>query len=555
MLSIELIQIIIYFSVLLVLSYPLGKFIAKVLQGDRHALSRTFGFLESFIIRLGGSSYPDMSFRRYAFAVLSFNLVGFIFLLGLMLFQGFLPLNPEGFSNVPFWLAVNTSISFVTNTNWQAYAGEATMSYLVQALGLTVQNFLSAATGIAVVAALARGLSKTSQMLGNFWRDIIRITIYILLPLSFVFALFLCSQGVVQSFLPYVQSKTLEGQSQVIPLGPAASQVAIKQIGSNGGGFFNANSSHPFENPNPLSNFLEMLFLLLLPSAMPMAFGIMIKNQRHGFTIFSTMFALSVFILSLGLLDSTLSISETFMEGKEVRFGLSNSVLWAMATTLSSNGSVNAMHGSLSPLTGGLSILNIMLGEVVFGGVGSGLYGMVLFIIIAVFIAGLMVGRTPEYLGKKIESKEIKLALIGVLLPSAIILSFSALAVISKEGLKSLSHLGPHGLSEVLYAFSSAAGNNGSAFASLNANTDFYNILLALAMLIGRFAVIIPVLAIAQSLASKKSVQATVGTFPTEGPLFAIFLSFIVLTVGALTFFPSLALGPIMEHLLMISSR
>jgi K+-transporting ATPase ATPase A chain len=345
----------------------------------------------------------------------------------------------------------------------------------------------------------------------------------------------------------------LEGHIQEIPLGPVASQVAIKQLGSNGGGFFAANSSHPFENPTPLSNFFEMLALLLLPSSMPIAFGFMIKNQRHGMTIFSAMFALLVFVLSLALIDTLLA--SPLMEGKEVRIGIGNSVLWSIATTTSSNGSINAAVSSLSPLSGGIALLNIMLGEVIFGGVGSGLYGMVLFIIIAVFIAGLMVGRTPEYLGKKIEKKEIKLALIGVLAPSIIILIFSAIAAITSAGLSSLGHQGPHGLSEILYAFSSAAGNNGSAFGSLNANTDFYNILLSIAMLVGRFIVIIPVLAIAGSLACKKTVFASLGTFPTEGPLFAVLLAFIVMIIGALTFFPSLALGPIMEQGLILLGK
>lgn len=553
MTSLELIQILIYLFSLLVFSYPLGKFIAKVLEGERHIFSRPLGWLEGLLNHMGGIYRQEMGWKRYAFAVLIFNFLGFIFLLLLEMFQSYLPLNPQKLPDVPFWLALNTATSFMTNTNWQAYAGETTMGNLVQTLGLTVQNFLSAATGIAIVAALARGLKNYGQELGNFWRDLTRISIYILLPLSLCFSLFLLSQGVVQSFGPNIKVHTLEGYSQIIPQGPVASQIAIKQLGSNGGGFFNANSAHPFENPNPLTNFLEMLALLLLPAAMPIAFGIMVRNQRHGLTIFSTMFVLFIFVLSLSLLDTFISLPyQTLMEGKEVRFGVGNSVLWSMATTSSSNGSVNAALSSLSPLSGGIALLNIMLGEVIFGGVGSGLYGMVLFVIIAVFIAGLMVGRSPEYLGKKIEGKEIRLALIGVLSPSVIILLFSAIAAITSAGTSSLGHIGPHGLSEILYAFSSAAGNNGSAFQSLNSNTNFYNILLSIAMLLGRFVVILSVLAIAGNLVGKKMTQKTLGTFPTEGPLFITLLGSVVLIIGALTFLPALSLGPVMEHFLMI---
>lgn len=552
MTSLELVQIFIYLFSLLVFSYPLGKFIAKVLEGERHIFSEPLGWLEGLLNRLGGINRQNMGWKRYALAVLIFNFLGFIFLLLLELFQGSLPLNPQKWPDIPFWLALNTAISFVTNTNWQAYAGEVTMSNLVQALGLSVQNFLSAATGIAIVAALARGLKNQGQELGNFWRDLTRISIYILLPLSLIFSLFLLSQGVVQNFGPDINIHTLEGHNQIIPQGPVASQEAIKQLGSNGGGFFNANSAHPFENPNPLTNFLAMLALLLLPAAMPIAFGIMVRNQRHGLTIFSTMFTLFIFVLSLSLLDTYSLPYQTLMEGKEVRFGVGNSILWSMATTSSSNGSVNAALSSLSPLSGGIALLNIMLGEVIFGGVGSGLYGMVLFVIIAVFIAGLMVGRSPEYLGKKIEGKEIRLALIGVLSPSVIILLFSAIAAITNLGTSSLGHIGSHGLSEILYAFSSAAGNNGSGFQSLNSNTNFYNILLSIAMLLGRFIVILSVLAIAGSLGCKKTANRTLGTFPTEGPLFITLLGSVVFIIGALTFLPALFLGPVMEHFLMI---
>lgn len=534
----------------------MGKFIAKVLSGEKHVLIKPLGWLEKLIYRLSGVELKGMGLKRYAFALLTFNFFGLLFLLALLLLQAVLPLNPQNFPSVSFWLALNTAISFVTNTNWQAYSGESSLSYLVQALGLSVQNFLSAATGIAVVCALARGLKTYGRDIGNFWRDLCRISIYILLPMSFIFAIFLASQGIVQSISPYVESHTLEGSRQIIPQGPVASQVAIKQLGSNGGGYFGVNSAHPLENPSPLSNFFQMLALLLIPAALPIAFGLMINNQRHGLTIFSTMFVLFGLMVTLSMVDTFVSIPDaSLMEGKEVRFGVGNSILWTIGTTASSNGSVNAMLSSLTPLTGGLALLNIMMGEVIFGGVGSGLYGMVLFIIIAVFLAGLMVGRSPEYLGKKIEAKEIKLALIGALTPGIIILVFSAFAAITDVGVMSIGNPGPHGLTEILYAFSSAAQNNGSAFGSLNANTDFYNIMLGIAMLIGRFLVIICTLAIAQSMVGKKTIQATSGTFPTEGPLFIVLLSAIILIVGALTFLPALTLGPVTEHLLMLSSQ
>ncbi len=560
MVGTELIQVLIYLILLGVLAYPLGKYIAKVLKGEQHFLSLYLSWLERFIYKFACiKNTEEMTGKKYTLSLCLFNLVGFSLLFILLIIQGFLGLNPENFPSVPPWLAFNTAISFVTNTNWQAYSGEATMSYLSQMLGLGVQNFLSPACGLAVVAVLARSLKRQStHELGNFWVDLVRSTIYILLPLSFLFALFLISQGVVQNFLPYLDIHSLEGATQRLPFGPAASQIAIKQLGSNGGGFFGINSAHPFENPTPLSNFFEMLALLLVPAAMPIAFGKMIKNKMHGFTVFVTMFGILILIVGSALYFEFSNNPLThiaFMEGKEVRFGVGNSVLWAIATTVSSNGSVNAMLSSMSPLTGGLSLVNIMLGEVIFGGVGSGLYGMVLFIILAVFIAGLMVGRTPEYLGKKIEAAEIKLAVVGILSPSLVILIFSAIACLTDQGLVSLANKGPHGLSEILYAFSSAAGNNGSAFAGLNANTNFYNILTGLGMLIGRFAVIIPVLAIAGNLVSKKTSPPSSGTFPTEGLLFAVLLAATVFIIGALTFFPALCLGPIMEHFLMLAGR
>jgi len=557
-----LIEVLAFLVVVAAAAGPLGSFIGRVLGGEAHPMKRLLAPLERGIYRVAGVSSPDeMNWRRYGAALLIFNAIGIVFLFTLQRLQGHLPLNPADLPAVPSWLAFNTAVSFVTNTNWQAYSGEATMSYLTQMAGLGVQNFLSAATGIAVMAALARGLARRSATgLGNFWVDLTRTTIYVLLPLSFVVALVLISQGVIQNFSHYVSLATLDGgAAQHLPMGPTASQVAIKQLGSNGGGFFGVNSAHPFENPTPFSNFMEMLALLLIPASLPLAFGRLIGDRRHGLAIFAVMMML--FLTSLGLsLWSEYGANPALggiaqLEGKEVRFGIESSVLWSIATTASSNGSVNAMVSSLSPLAGGLAMLNIMLGEVVFGGVGSGVYGITLFEILAVFIAGLMVGRTPEYLGKKIEAREIRLAVVGVLAPSIAILVFSAAACIFPAGLASLANKGPHGLSEILYAFSSAAGNNGSAFAGLNANTPFYNGLLALAMLIGRFAVIVPVLAIAGSLAAKKRVPASPGTFPTDGGLFIVLLIATVIIVGALTFVPALSLGPIVEHLLMLAGR
>lgn len=557
----DIAEIVLYVVVLAALAVPLGLLIAEILRGEKHTLTKLLGWLEKGIYRTSGIK-PDieMTWRRYAGALLLFNALGFIFLFLLQILQHILPLNPQGLPAVGGWLAFNTSVSFVTNTNWQAYSGEATMSYLTQMVGLGVQNFLSAATGIAVVAALARGLTrKTTENLGNFWVDMTRTVVYILLPLATILAVVLVAQGVVQDFSAYIVAGTLDGGSQTLPMGPAASQIAIKQIGSNGGGFFGVNSAHPFENPTPLTNFLEMLSLLLIPCALPVAFGKFVGKFRHGLTILASMSALFATVLTASLWSESLNNAATFglpfLEGKETRFGIGSSVLWSVATTASSNGSVNAMHSSMSPLSGGIEMLNMMLGEVVFGGVGSGLYGMVLFVILAVFIAGLMVGRSPEYLGKKIEAKEIKLAVVGVLAPGAVILTFSAIACLTDVGLAGLANKGPHGLSEILYAFASAAGNNGSAFAGLSANSPFYNALLAVAMIIGRFAVIIPVLAIAGSLAGKKTIPTSPGTFATEGPWFALLLTSTIVIVGALTFFPALSLGPVLEHFLMLAGR
>ncbi len=558
MTSLELLQIILYLGLLIGGTPLLGSYMARVFTGERTLLTPLLRPVENLIYRLcGADPAADMRWTDYAAALLMFNVVGFLFLFVLQLAQGVLPLNPVGLPGVEPLLAFNTATSFMTNTNWQAYAGETTMSYLTQMVGLAVQNFVSAATGIAVVIALTRGLVRRSaHTIGNFWVDLVRSTLYVLLPLSVVIALVLVSQGVVQNFLPYVEATTLAGETQTLPQGPAASQIAIKQLGTNGGGFFNSNSTHPYENPTPLSNFLEMFAILLIPAALTSTYGKMVGSVRQGWVIFAAMFILFAAGLSLMLMSEYTTYpaysANSLLEGKETRFGASNSILWGMATTAASNGSVNAMHSSFTPAAGGVALLNIMLGEVIFGGVGAGLYGMLVFVILTVFIAGLMVGRTPEYLGKKIEAREIKMAIIAVLLPSAAILLFSALASVMGVGLSSRSNTGPHGLSEILYAFSSAAGNNGSAFAGLNADTPFYNLLLGITLWIGRFGVILPVLAIAGSMVGKKAAPPSPGTFPTDGPLFAGLLIAVVLIVGALTFFPALTLGPVVEQLLLI---
>jgi K+-transporting ATPase ATPase A chain len=551
------IQVILFFSLLIGLTPILGNYMFKVFSGHNHIMKPVLGWLEKLTYRFIGTN-PDeeTNWKSYLFALLTFNFIGFVFLFLIQLLQAYLPLNPSHLSNVSWHSAFNTSVSFVTNTNWQGYAGETTLSYFVQMIGLTVQNFVSAATGIAVLLSIIKGISrKTTDKLGNFWTDLTRSTLYVLLPLSIVFAVVLVGQGVVQNFKTCETAQTLERTLQIIPMGPAASQIAIKQLGTNGGGFFNSNSSHPFENPTPISNFLEMLFILLIPAALTFTYGKMVGSVRQGWTIFTAMFILLVAGLSISLY-AEYSSNPVFghlslMEGKETRFGITNSVLWSTSTTAASNGSVNAMHDSLSPLAGMVAMLNIMLGEVIFGGVGAGLYGMIIFIILTVFIAGLMVGRTPEYLGKKIEAFEVQMAIIAILAPSAVILLFSAWASVSSYGLSSLNNAGAHGFSEILYAFSSAAGNNGSAFAGLNANTVFYNLTLGLGMLIGRFGVIIPVLAIAGSMAKKKTIPPSAGTFHTDNWLFVGLLIAVILIVGGLTFFPALSLGPIVEHLLL----
>jgi len=557
----DLSQILLYALCLIAATPILGSFMAKVFEGEKNFLSPILGPLEKLTYRFAGiDPKEEMGWKRYSLALLVFNVLGFLAVYLLQIFQKSLPFNPQGLRNVPWDLAFNTAVSFMTNTNWQAYSGESTLGYLVQMLGLTVQNFLSAATGISVMLGLIRGLTRKSTVgLGNFWTDLTRATFYVLLPLCLLWAFLLVGQGVVQNFTPYLKATTVEGPAQIIPLGPTASQIAIKQLGTNGGGFFGVNSAHPFENPTPFSNFLEMFAILLIPAAQVYMFGVMIKKKRQGLALLAAMSL--IFVLAFGvalkaeLTPNPVLGASTSMEGKETRFGITNSVLWAVATSSASNGSVNAMHDSLSPLAGLVAMLNIMLGEVVFGGVGAGFYGILMHVILTVFIAGLMVGRTPEYLGKKIEATEICWAIAAVLIPNVVILGGSVLANMLPCGISSISNSGPHGLSQILYAFSSATGNNGSAFAGLNVNTVFYNVTLGIAMLTGRFVVIIPALAIAGSLAGKKIAPVSSGTFPTDGVLFVLLLVSVIVIVGALTFLPVLTLGPIAEHFLMLQGR
>ncbi|RHX84348.1 potassium-transporting ATPase subunit KdpA [Leptospira stimsonii] len=552
----EWIQLSIFLFSIVILSPLLGAWLFQVFHAPG-----TPKIEAGFYKICGIDPKKNMDWKEYAASLLIFNLLGFLTLFGILLFQNILPMNPENLNGLNPFLAFNTAVSFVTNTNWQAYSGEAALSYFSQSIGLTAQNFLSAATGLCVLLALARGLSSNAKAdLGNFWRDLIRGTIYILLPLSFLLALALVSTGVVQTFSEYLTATTLEGNTQTIPLGPAASQIAIKQLGTNGGGFFGVNSAHPFENPTPISNFLQMLSILLLPGACVFLYGRIIGNVKHAWVIFSVMFTIfCIGVLTVWFSESSfqpLSGTNGFWEGKETRFGILNSALWEVATTVASNGSVNSMHDSFSPIGGLVGMLNIQIGEVIFGGVGAGMYGMVLFILLTVFLSGIMVGRSPEYMGKKIEKKEIQMSILGILLPSTVILLFTAIAVSLPQGIASLSNKGPHGLSEILYAFSSGAGNNGSAFAGLAADTPFYNSMLGIAMLIGRFGVILPALAIAGSAASKKRSEViSEGSFSTEGGTFYILLLSVIIIVGALTFFPALTIGPILEHFLMLQGR
>lgn len=553
----DYVQIFLFLFLLIALTPILGSFMAKVLSGERNILTPVLCKPEKIIYKIIGiDKTQSMNWKKYAVSLLIFNFVGFLFLFSILITQKWLPLNPQQIENMNWYTALNTSVSFVTNTNWQSYAGETELSFFSQMIGITVQNFLSAAIGIAVLIALIRGITgKTTENLGNIWVDITRSTLYILLPLSIILAVLLVGQGVIQNFDNYSEVTTLQGDTQVILQGPAASQIAIKQLGTNGGGFFNTNSAHPFENPTPFSNFLQLLSILIIPAALTYTYGKIVKSQKQGWAIFTAMFILFGIGLSISLYSefhqSELWNSLTYMEGKETRLGITNSVLWSTTTTAASNGSVNAMHDSLTPLSGMVAMINMMLGEVIYGGAGAGLYGIVIFIIITVFIAGLMVGRTPEYLGKKIEVFEVKMALIALLGPSMVILLFSAIACSIPSNLSDLNNSGPHGLSEILYAFASAAGNNGSTFGGLNVSTVFYNLMTTLGMLIGRFGIIIPILAIAGSLAQKKIIPVSQGTFKTDNILFVGLLISIIIIVGGLTFFPALSLGPIVEHILM----
>lgn len=557
----DYLQFIIFIVLLIAITPPLGRYMAKVFTGEKTLMHKALAWLENLTYKASGvNPSEDMSWKGYAAAFMVFHILAIFVLMTIQMTQVWLPLNPQNLPNVVWHSALNTAVSFVTNTNWQGYSGEVTMSNFSQMVGLTVQNFLSAACGIAIAIALTRGIArKNAKAIGNFWVDTTRATIYVLLPICTVFTLFLVGQGVVQTFAPYVEAVTLEGVKQIIPLGPAASQVAIKMLGTNGGGFFNANAAHPFENPTALSNFFQMLSIFAIGAALTYMYGSMTGARKHGWVIFGTMLSLFIAFTSISL-ASEYTMNPVFnqsgiMEGKETRFGIFNSVFFSSVTTSASCGAVNAMHSSLSPLSGAVAMVNMMLGEIIFGGVGAGFYGMMLFVLMTVFIAGLMVGRTPEYLGKKIEAKEMTMVILAILAPCAAVLIGTGISAISPMGLSSLANKGPHGLSEMLYAYTSAAANNGSAFAGLSANTLFYNLMLAVAMFFGRFAIIIPILAVAGSLAQKKYSPPSSGTFETDTTLFALLLIGVILIVGALTFLPALSLGPIVEHLMMIKGK
>src|SRR5580700_5188396 len=586
MTSTGVLQIVIYFLILLAITKPAGLFMTRVFAGERTFLHPVLRWLEVLIYKLTGVREDvEQRWTHYAGALLSFSVFGFLLAYVLQRVQAYLPLNPQNFGtpNVTPDLAFNTATSFVTNTNWQSYSGESTLSYFIQMTALTVQNFLSAAAGMAIAVAVIRGFARHEvRTLGNFWVDVSRATLYVLLPISFIGALFLCSQGVIQNLKPNTTVTTVEGAKQVITQGPVASEEAIKEFGTNGGGFFNANAAHPFENPTPLTNLFEMWLLLVIPAAFTYTFGKMVKDTRQGWAIFAAftvMFLIGVFVCygfeqagnpnlaKLGVQTAaTATQAGGNMEGKEVRFGVVNSALFATITTDTSTGAVNSMHDSLLPIAGLVPLLNMMTDIVIFGGVGAGMYGILIYCIIAVFIAGLMVGRTPEYLGKKLEQKEVKMAMLAIIVTSACILVFSSLstqAVFAAKGywnppgaaIANLTNTGPHGLSEILYAYTSGSGNNGSAFGGLSANTPWYNLSIGLAMLIGRFLFLIPILAAAGSLAAKKKVPVTSGTFPTHGPLFVGLLVGTVVIIAVLTYFPAVSLGPIVEHYLMHSGR
>ncbi|MCO1620463.1 MAG: potassium-transporting ATPase subunit KdpA [Pseudomonas alloputida] len=549
-----------FFAIVLLPAPWLGRFFFKVMEGQRTWLTPVLGPVEQGCYRLAGvNANQEQNWRQYALALLAFNLVGFLLLFSVLLLQGHLPLNPQHLPGQEWSLAFNTTVSFVTNTNWQAYSGEASVSYLSQMLGLTVQNFVSPATGLAVLVALCRGIARRSATtLGNFWVDMTRATLYGLLPLCVLLALLLVWQGVPQTFADYAHALTLQGGDQTIPLGPAASQIAIKQLGTNGGGFFGVNSSHPFENPTAWSNLFEVASIILIPVALVFTFGHYVKDLRQSRAILACMLALFLIGGSTALwsehqpnpaLESAQVQQAAPMEGKESRFGTTGSVLWTVTTTAASNGSVNAMHDSLNPLTGMVAMVNMMVGEVIFGGVGAGLYGMLLFVLIAVFLAGLMIGRTPEYLGKKLQAREVQLLVATLLVMPVGVLVLGAIAASLPGPAAAVTNPGAHGFSQLLYAYTSGSANNGSAFAGFGANTVYHNLMIGLAMLIGRFGYILPILALAGSLAAKKSAPLGQNSFPTHGPLFTGLLLVTILLVGGLTFLPSLALGPIAEHL------
>src|SRR4249920_74470 len=559
------IQIAIYFAVLTALVVPLGRYMARVFQGERTFLTPVLGPVERGLYRIAGvDETREQHWITYTVAMLLFNAAGFLCVYALMRLQGLLPLNPAGMSAVAPDLTFNTAVSFATNTNWQNYGGESTLSYLTQMVGLTTQNFVSAATGIALAVALIRGFSRASmRTVGNFWVDVTRCTLYILLPICIVYTLFLVWQGIPQTLGAYVDATTLEGGKQTIALGPVASQVAIKMLGTNGGGFFNANAAHPFENPTALSNFVQMISIFAIGAALTNVFGRMVGNQRQGWAILAVMGVL--FIAGVVVcywaeahgndILNAMGLTGGNMEGKEVRFGIVASALFAVITTAASCGAVNAMHDSFTALGGMIPLINIQLGEVIIGGVGAGMYGMLLFVIIAIFVAGLMVGRTPEYVGKKIEAKEVKMAMLAILVLPLMYLGWTAVATVLPSAVASIANPGPHGFSEILYLFTSSTGNNGSAFGGITGNTPFYNTTGGVAMFVGRFFMIIPAMAIAGSLAAKKTLPTSAGTFPTDGGLFVGLVIGVILIVGGLTFFPALALGPIVEQIAMRSGQ
>ncbi|HEY8149456.1 MAG TPA: potassium-transporting ATPase subunit KdpA [Vicinamibacteria bacterium] len=556
------IQILFFFGLILACTKPIGAFMHRVMEGEKHFLSGPLGWLERLVYRLSGVDGKEQRWTTYTVSMLAFSMFTLLVTYAIQRLQAVLPFNPQKLAGVEAGSSFNTAASFTTNTNWQGYVGEATMSYLSQMAGLAWHNFISAAAGIAIAIALARGLTRRGEgtpdgTIGNFWVDLTRSTVYILLPLSIVFALVFVSQGMLQNLAPYQEVTTLEGAKQVIAMGPVASQEAIKQLGTNGGGFFNANAAHPFESPNALTNFFSMFLIFLIPAGLTYTFGRMARDQKQGWALFGAMTFLFFAGVTLvygaeaagnPILNGLPVAQAGNMEGKEVRFGIANSALYATVTTDASCGAVNAMHDSFTPLGGLVPLFNIQLGEVVFGGVGAGLYGMLVMAVLSVFIAGLMVGRTPEYLGKKIETRDVKYAMLYALVFAFIILFFTGWSAVAPYGLSSLNDNGPHGLTEMLYAFSSGAANNGSAFAGISANTPWYNTTLGLDMLFGRFWMILPALALAGSLAGKKVAPPGPGTLPTNGPLFAALLVGVVLIVGALTYFPALSLGPVVEH-------